>query len=39
MYASQIFPKMISVGTPVLVYGCREDQPKPLPAIIAAEAE
>jgi lipoprotein-anchoring transpeptidase ErfK/SrfK len=39
MYASQIFPKMISVGTPVLVYGCREDQPKPLPAMIAAEAE
>jgi lipoprotein-anchoring transpeptidase ErfK/SrfK len=35
MFASQILPKMIAVGTPVLVYGCREDQPKPAPQVIA----
>jgi lipoprotein-anchoring transpeptidase ErfK/SrfK len=38
MFASQIFPKMVAVGTPVLVYGCREDLPKPAPQVIAAEA-
>lgn len=25
MFASQIFPKMVPVGTPVLVYGCQEE--------------
>jgi lipoprotein-anchoring transpeptidase ErfK/SrfK len=35
MFASQILPKMVPVGTRVWVYGCREDQPKPAPQVIA----
>lgn len=35
MFASQILPRMVPVGTRVWVYGCREDRPKPAPQIIA----
>jgi lipoprotein-anchoring transpeptidase ErfK/SrfK len=35
MYASRLLPKMVDKGTPVYVYGCREDQPPPAPATIA----
>lgn len=36
MFASRLLPKMVPVGTPVLVYGCKEDQPKPAPQVLAA---
>jgi len=32
MFASNTLPKMIPVGTPVYVYGCKDEQPKP-PAV------
>jgi lipoprotein-anchoring transpeptidase ErfK/SrfK len=39
MYASHLLPKMVDKGTPVYVYGCREDQPPPAAMAVAAAPE
>jgi lipoprotein-anchoring transpeptidase ErfK/SrfK len=40
MYASRLLPKMVDKGTPVFVYGCREEKPAlPAPVEVAAGTE
>jgi N-acetylmuramoyl-L-alanine amidase len=38
MFASRLLPKMVDKGTPVFVYGCKEDA-RPVPVAVAAGTE
>ena len=39
MFASHQLPKMVPLKTPVLVYGCREETPPPLPVVTASSTQ
>jgi len=39
MFASRLLPKMVDKGTPVFVYGCKEEAPRPAPMAVAAGTE
>jgi lipoprotein-anchoring transpeptidase ErfK/SrfK len=38
MFASRLLPKMVDKGTPVFVYGCKEEA-RPVPVVVAAGTE
>jgi hypothetical protein len=39
MFASRLLPKMVSKGTPVFVYGCKEEVVRPVVVAVAAGTE
>jgi len=39
MFASHQLPKMVPLKTPVLVYGCKDEAPLPLPVLAASAAQ
>jgi hypothetical protein len=39
MFASHQLPKMVPMKTPVLVYGCKNEEPAPLPVVAVSAAQ
>jgi len=39
MFASRLLPRMVDKGTPVFVYGCKEEAPQPVAVAVAAGTE